>query len=156
MTSDANIEAATMNRLVKHDITLSDGAVLPAGARIMVSDDKVHDPTSFPQPERFDAARFQRLREQPGEENRHQFVTTTSDHMGFGHGQHACPGRFFASNEIKILLCFLLLKYDLRHVPGQAQPNYMDFETARFSSPSTQVEVRRRTEEIDLRDPVAG
>lgn len=142
-----------MNRLVKHDITLSNGEVLPRGARIMVNDDKVNDPDSFPDPGKFDAARFQRLREQPGEENRHQFVTTTSDHMAFGHGQHACPGRFFASNEMKILLCFLLLKYDIRHVIGQARPKHMNFETARFADPSTQVEIRRRTEEIDLGNP---
>lgn len=144
-----------MNRMVKRDITLSDGEVLPAGARIMVSDDKVHDPASFPEPAKFNVARFLRLREQPGEENRHQFVTTTSDHMGFGHGQHACPGRFFASNEIKILLCFLLLKYDLRRAGGQTKPTHMSFENAKFTDPSLQVEIRRRREEINLSRPLS-
>jgi len=32
----------------------------------------------------------------------------------FGLGKHACPGRFFAVNEIKIALHYLLLKYDIR------------------------------------------
>lgn len=145
-----------MNRMVKQNITLSDGEILPAGARIMVSDDKVNDPTSFPEPAKFDVARFQRLREQPGEENRHQFVTTTSDHMGFGHGQHACPGRFFASNEIKILLCFLLLRYDLRLAGDRSNPTHMMFENAQFSNPSLKVEIRRRREEIDLSNPLSG
>lgn len=99
-----------MHRLVKKDITLSDGNVLSAGTRIMVSDDRAHDASIWPGPLTFDAARFLRLREQPGEENRHQFVTTTATLLGFGHGQHACPGRFFASNEMKVLLCFLLLQ----------------------------------------------
>lgn len=82
-----------MNRLVKSPVTLSDGTTLPAGTRIMVSDDKVHDDTVFPEASKFDVARFMNLRQQPGNENKHQFVTTTAEHMGFGHGQHACPGK---------------------------------------------------------------
>lgn len=39
-------------------------------------------------------------------------VTTSPDHLALGHGEHACPGRFFAAIEIKILLCHLLLKYE--------------------------------------------
>ena len=32
----------------------------------------------------------------------------------FGGGKHACPGRFFAVNEIKICLHKLILKYNFR------------------------------------------
>lgn len=152
MESVLTISAASMNRMVKKDIILSDGTKLPAGARIMVSNDKTGDATIYPDPTRFDAARFQNLRQQPGEENRHQFVTTTATHMGFGHGQHACPGRFFASNEMKILLCFLLVNYDFRHIPDQARPSYLEFETSRSAKPTTAVQVRRRQAEIDLAD----
>ncbi len=47
--------------------------------------------------------------------------------MPFGFGRHACPGRFFAANEIKLVLAQLLLNYDmklpegaekLREIPG--------------------------------------
>lgn len=31
-----------------------------------------------------------------------------------GHGRHACPGRFFASVEIKIILIGLLQNYDIK------------------------------------------
>lgn len=31
-----------------------------------------------------------------------------------GHGRHACPGRFFASAEIKIILIGLLQNYDIK------------------------------------------
>jgi cytochrome P450 len=34
--------------------------------------------------------------------------------LPFGLGKHACPGRQFAINEIKIALHYLLLKYDIR------------------------------------------
>jgi cytochrome P450 len=71
--------------------------------------------------------------------------------MGFGHGEHACPGRFFASNEMKIALCVLLLKYDLRFVPGEARPPDFMFETATVTHAKTKVQIRRREEELDLR-----
>lgn len=44
---------------------------------------------------------------------KHQSITTGSENLSFGHGQHACPGRFFASNEIKVLLVEMLKRYDL-------------------------------------------
>ncbi|KAF2719878.1 cytochrome P450 [Polychaeton citri CBS 116435] len=145
----------SMNRKVKQPITLSDGTVLPNESRIMISDDKVNDPETFPNPKKFDATRFLHLRQQPGEENRHQYVTTTSDHMGFGHGSHACPGRFFASNEIKIALCFLLLRYDFKFLEGEGRPKDMEFESAKTTMPGLKLQVRRRSEELDLMSPQA-
>jgi cytochrome P450 len=35
------------------------------------------------------------------------------ENLGFGHGHHACPGRFFASNEIKLVLVDTLRRFDL-------------------------------------------
>src|SRR5579871_6099626 len=40
------------------------------------------------------------------------------NYLIFGLGKHACPGRFFAINEIKIALHHLLLKYDIRKDPN--------------------------------------
>ncbi|CAG8615525.1 25525_t:CDS:2 [Gigaspora margarita] len=37
----------------------------------------------------------------------------------FGGGKHACPGRFFAVNEIKICLHKLILKYNIRTESGK-------------------------------------
>jgi len=142
----------SMNRMVKKSITLSDGTKIPAGARMMVSDEKVMDAETWTNPEEFDVRRYLKLREQPGEENRHQFVTTHSSHMAFGHGQHACPGRFFASNEMKIALCFLLIKYEIRFIPGETRPTEMLFETNTVSL-SVPMQIRRRAAEIDLMNP---
>ena len=108
----ADLLLASMNRLVEEEIKLDDGTILPKGARIMVDANTFMDPKVYPDPIKFDPFRFVRLRQQPGQENNYQFVATTPEHMVFGHGQHACPGRFFASNEVKIALCQMLLKYD--------------------------------------------
>ncbi|CAG8476605.1 20467_t:CDS:10 [Gigaspora margarita] len=40
----------------------------------------------------------------------------------FGGGKHACPGRFFAVNEIKICLHKLILKYNIRTESGKIVP----------------------------------
>jgi cytochrome P450 len=75
--------------------------------------------------------------------------------MGFGHGQHACPGRFFASNEIKVALCHILLKYDLDLLDGGAPPAYR-IEGMSSVSLEGRIRIRRRKEEInlDLEEPL--
>ena len=42
------------------------------------------------------------------------FTTTSPKYLGFGHGRHACPGRFFASQELKLLIAYLLERYEVR------------------------------------------
>ena len=49
-----------------------------------------------------DGDRVLKLHSQEGKERTAQPVSTSSDHLAFGHGQHACPGRIFAANEFKM------------------------------------------------------
>ena len=106
---------AQMTRAVTRDFAFSDGTVVPRGSWVLVPMYAMYtDDDYFPNAEEFDAFRFSRLREQAGQENRHQFVTTSTTHLNFGHGKHACPGRFFASQEIKLLLAHMLLNYDVK------------------------------------------
>ncbi|TAQ88952.1 hypothetical protein B7494_g2745 [Chlorociboria aeruginascens] len=109
-------------RLVTSTITLPDGTILPPGTHVAVASSCINrDPAIWEDPEIFDGFRFEKLRSQPGSENRYQFVTTGADALNFGHGIHACPGRFFASNEIKVILCHLILNYDFRFPAGQEE-----------------------------------
>lgn len=62
-------------------------------------------------------------------------------------------GRFFASNEIKILFSVLLLKYDWRYEPGYTPPNDIEFEAQVIVPQEVKVQCRRRQEEIDLMEP---
>ncbi|KAK5128354.1 hypothetical protein LTR85_003022 [Meristemomyces frigidus] len=139
---------ASMNRMVKANIQLSDGTTLPAGARIMLAP-KYSDPTVYTDPGKFDPHRFLREREKPGQNNSWQHVTTSAHHMGFGHGQHACPGRFFASNEIKIALAHLLLKYEWQFDGSGPSPE-MEFEGSSMTDPKAKLLMKRRREEINL------
>ena len=138
-----------MNRYVEEELELSDGTILPKGSRILVAS-KFMDPQTYPEPGKFDAARFLKKRQEPGQENNFQFVSTSPEHILFGHGMHACPGRFFAANEIKIALCQLLLKYDWAFPAGVTKPKYRLFETVLSATPDSEVQLRRRKEEIAL------
>jgi len=52
-----------------------------------------------------------------------EYVSTidVAMYIGFGHGMHACPGRFFAGNELKVALAHLLLKYDWKMPEGESK-----------------------------------
>lgn len=101
-----------MHRITTDSIKLSDGTTIPKGAFTMVGLEKMQDSTLFPDPNDYRPRRFLEMRQQPGQENKWQFVTTSPEHLAFGHGKHACPGRFFAANEIKIILIHLVTKYE--------------------------------------------
>ncbi|KAH7148225.1 cytochrome P450 [Dactylonectria macrodidyma] len=141
----------SLHRYVDNDILLSDGTVLRKGSRVMVSASSFMDPSVYPDPEKYDAYRFLNLRSQEGKENTNQYVTTSPEHLLFGHGTHACPGRFFASNEMKIALCHLLLKYDWKLGEGQTtRPEHLQADQGFLANPVAKVMLKRRKEEIDL------
>lgn len=115
-------------RITTAPLTLSTGHTLPTGTRFGFAAYAIHHSPIFsssaasrPVTE-FDGFRFYKLRKIPGNENKHQFVVTSSDSLNFGHGNHACPGRFFASNEIKIVLIELLRNWDFRFLEGNGRP----------------------------------
>jgi len=83
-----------------------------------------HDADFYPSPDDFDGNRFLKLRED-GDINKFQFTSVSDDSINFGAGSHACPGRFFASNEIKLMVAELLMNYDMRFAEGQGRPENM-------------------------------
>lgn len=141
-----------MNRITTAPLTLSDGTHLPRNAAIAVPTLHMHsDPALWgPTPSRFDGHRFLRLRAEPGNENRGQFVTTSADHLGFGHGRHACPGRFFAASEMKVAAAHLLLKYEWKFEEGGRPANVDDGTGQNLPDAKTVVAFRGRVPEIDV------
>ncbi|KAI9658578.1 MAG: hypothetical protein M1821_002138 [Bathelium mastoideum] len=137
-------------RVASDPIPLPDGRTVPRGAFIRVAQDGALDPSVFPSPTTFDPTRFLRLRALPGQENNWQFVTPAPETLGFGYGMHACPGRFFASNEIKIALCALLLRYDWRLEDEAGEPQNILYGTENVVDPRVKLMYRRRQEEVDF------
>lgn len=138
-----------MRRQAEKAVTLSDGTKIPKGAYFMVSCVHLLDPANFgPEGDQFDGYRFYKLRQEPGHESRWQFVTTGADNMRFGHGTHACPGRFFAANEIKVAIAHLLLKYDWRFKDGPPKGRANEYEYV--PDPKTLLQFKSRQPEIEF------
>ncbi len=91
---------------------------MPPGTLIAVDGHAIdRSPELWPNPDEFDMYRFYDLRRKPGNENRYHFLTTGSDSPGWGDGTQACPGRFFATNTLKIALAHFLRNYDVEIKP---------------------------------------
>jgi cytochrome P450 len=108
-------------RLVVKDWTMKDGTLVPKGTIIFLNEKAVYDDEEiFDTPEVFNPWRMYQRRQREGEAQKHQWVMASPTHLHFGYSKHACPGRFFASNEIKVLLALLVMRYEIKalNIPG--------------------------------------
>ncbi|KAI0640085.1 cytochrome P450 [Trametes polyzona] len=138
-----------LTRKALKDITLQDGTKVPRGTFLAAAAYGIHhDPEVYPDPETFNPFRFAKMRNEEGEGTKHQLVHTSVDFLPFGHGKHAwyvciilnpaiggavtlehtssdpvcfSPGRFFAANELRAMLAYIVLHYDIK-LPDPARP----------------------------------
>ncbi|KAJ7201912.1 cytochrome P450 [Mycena pura] len=154
------LSPVVMHRKVvaKEGFTFSDGTTVPHGATLTVpitvhrdhglADSGVpsHGTDVYPQAEVFDGFRVARMHskglaelDDAGEGtrtfNRHM-VSTDPEHLVFGHGRHACPGRFFAATELKAMLAHILINYDIRAEREGLDGRPKDVVFGMFGSPS--------------------
>ncbi|KAG6825307.1 hypothetical protein H0H92_004102, partial [Tricholoma furcatifolium] len=102
-----------MDRTTRQPFTFSDGTAIPAGTHMSVAAHAAHtSPSSYSDPDTFLPFRFVEKREHTN--RKLDFVSTHTDALAFGHGLHACPGRFFAANELKLMLAHVVMTYDVR------------------------------------------
>ncbi|GKT70597.1 cytochrome P450 [Colletotrichum tofieldiae] len=139
-------DITAMGRLADETVKLSDGSVIPKGAFTMVSLEKMRDDSIFTQPDEFIGSRFLKFRQRPGQENKWHFVSTSPEHLTFGLGEHACPGRFFAGTEVMIALCHLLLKYDWKLTKDGRKKDRLHDQIVN-ANPTVTVLIKRRKQE---------
>ncbi|KAI1343271.1 cytochrome P450 [Xylariaceae sp. FL0016] len=141
---------ANMRRRAEEAFDLSSGLHVKKGTRILVEDSRMRDPTLHEDPDKWDGFRFLKMRDREGKQNIAQLSTTSSDHMAFGHGLHACPGRFLAADMVKVTLCHLLIKYEWKLSPGTDTRPVLH-GVSMGTNPGARLLVRRREDvEIDL------
>jgi len=114
--------ALSLSRKVLKPFTFSNGVTLPVGTYVAAHLHGTHrDGSTYEAPEEFDGFRF--VDEKPKSEvdegkaalkPRQTMYTTSKTYLAFGHGRHACPGRFFASMELKMMMAYLILNYDMK------------------------------------------
>lgn len=96
------------------------------------------DPEIYSDPETFDAFRFAFDKSQKTLSS----LTADTKFLGFGFGTHACPGRFFALNEVKLVVAHLLLNYDIEY--QKERPDSVPLMWLNTPIASATVRVRRR------------
>ena len=96
-----------------------DGFHVPKGVRVALPNHFIQrDPDVYHEAERYNAFRYVAL----GKNNRNGaylqqkqngLSVPTDSFLAWGHGRHACPGRFFAAHLMKIMLAHVLVTYDV-------------------------------------------
>ncbi|TDL22833.1 cytochrome P450 [Rickenella mellea] len=115
-------------RLAVDDYTFSDGTFIPKGTLMSVASAATHnDPELYENANEFQGFRFADLREDGVGDVKHQMVSTSPEYLPFGHGSYACPGRFFAANELKAMMAHIVLNYDVKMEPDGVRPQDIHF-----------------------------
>lgn len=140
-------DAVTFERVIHRPFTLSSGFTIPAHTTIGIPTQAITmDESLYPSPGVFDPFRFSKLREErPETDGRSQYVASNPASLSFGYGRHACPGRFFAAQEIKAIMAYILRNYDFRFPKGQSRPESLRAETQYLPHPAATVEFKRRS-----------
>ncbi|KAI7879269.1 cytochrome P450 [Lichtheimia hyalospora FSU 10163] len=103
------------------DVVLSTGQVIPEGSLVVAALEDAHVYPMDPPPagmkplSEFDPYRFLNM------EDDKWSSTIGNDLISFGLGGHACPGRYFAVNEIKYVLAELIMRYNDFPVMGMVK-----------------------------------
>ncbi|KAH8103130.1 cytochrome P450 [Cristinia sonorae] len=110
------VGSTSLTRIAVKDFTFSDGTFIPKGTMVSASSRAIHfDEENYENATAFDPWRYAELSKSGDTSSlRNQFVNTHYDFQLFGIGRHACPGRFFASLELKSMLADLVTTYDMK------------------------------------------
>jgi cytochrome P450 len=103
----------------KDGVMTEDGFHIPRGTLISVMQRAPHlDETKFPDPKEYQPFRFSAQRTVSSTESSKppalRVVNLSDSHMAFGFGRHACPGRFIVDCEIKMIVAYMFMNYEVR------------------------------------------
>ncbi|KAJ7791765.1 cytochrome P450 [Mycena olivaceomarginata] len=152
---NTNGSAGMIRRVVAKDgFRFSDGTVLPYGAYLSVALRPTHyDDSNYENAATFDGFRFSRERAEhlahhdPNDNQdifKRHMVSTGVDHMPFGTGKHACPGRFFAATELKAMMAHLVINYDVEAEVEGVRPADKVFDERISPNADGKVRFRKR------------
>ncbi|KAJ7494801.1 cytochrome P450 [Mycena galericulata] len=128
--------ALWMPRMAVDHFIFSDGTKISPGTFVATAATAIHeDGEIYERPLDFDGFRFSTIRElrndpndldsfepDPDSDWKHRLTGTSPHCLSFGGGRHICPGRFFASLELKCLMAYLVLHYDVKTLIEGVRP----------------------------------
>ncbi|TGJ78286.1 hypothetical protein E0Z10_g10478 [Xylaria hypoxylon] len=150
MRESARIHALTqytaVQRIPTEQWTFKDELTIPAG--ITLAFPSFHhnlDPAIHPDPGTFDPRRHLRKREEIENTHRFHFASASTDTMNWGSGRHACPGRFFAQETLKLMLVHLLTRYEFKHADDKTGvPRFISRNMFSIPNPTLPILMRER------------
>ncbi|GAB1311480.1 hypothetical protein MFIFM68171_01690 [Madurella fahalii] len=146
------VESMSTRRRALQPFAFSDGTTLNVGDwACSPSGAMMRDSSQFPSPNKFDGFRFVdpavlrnldhplEPQAQPKTEQKPaQFTDIDSSFLMWGYGRMACPGRYYASAFMKVVVGQILMKYDLKLVEPDA-PRWMTWRAAMMPKSKTMV-----------------
>ncbi|KAL8871199.1 MAG: hypothetical protein Q9174_002918 [Haloplaca sp. 1 TL-2023] len=152
------IKGLTKEVVHPNGLSLPNGTHVPRGAWLGVPVIGLHrDDRFYPEALKYDPFRFARLNQDRRDLQRKTGVrgdqeTTplrdldaarpTSTYVGFGYGKHACPGRWFAVQLLKILLAYITINYDIEAIGPRSEAKVIG--DAALPPTSATIRVRRK------------
>ncbi|KZT64786.1 cytochrome P450 [Daedalea quercina L-15889] len=132
----------SLGRQLLKDWTFANGVTVRKGAFVAASTFSTHwDEETYPDARAFRPWRFFHEGDDSGKD---RFTSTGNEFMAFGAGKHACPGRFFVAHEMKAMLCFILLNFDVKVESGPERPRDEYFGNSILPNRSAKVLFKRR------------
>jgi cytochrome P450 len=154
-----------LRKVMVDNLFTEDGILLPKGAMVSILSHPAQcDGDVYDEPFKFDPFRFSRIREQANsgastpttedgetkaKDGSLTAVSTGPQHLLFGHGRHACPGRFLLDFELKMILARLFANYDVELLPeyNGKRPEAQWVAEATLPPSTGKIRVRRRAED---------
>jgi ent-kaurene oxidase len=142
-----------LKRLFLEPYTFENGTHIPAGTYVCMPIHAIeNDEKHTPHPDEYDGLRTFRARQEKKRNGDLDnaaakdllFTTPTRTVLNFGYGKTACPGRFFASVVIKMVLVKMLTEYDFAFMPGTKRPAHLMAHEFLFTWPWQKMLVRRK------------
>lgn len=118
--------------MAEEGVMTPSGVHVPRGSRIVVPVYCImRDGNKYEHPDSFKPFRFSDERANLRGKGdyiryaRNALPTTNPDFLIFGHGKYACPGRFFAAAELKLIIASAILKYDFEMLPAKPHSHWI-------------------------------
>ncbi|KAH9923621.1 cytochrome P450 [Fomitopsis serialis] len=136
----------TLFRKAMKPIVFSNGTVIPVGTMVVATTTGTHlNEELYEDATEFKPFRFSEARAKGGDDAlRQQFHTSSPDYIPFGHGKHACSGRWFAAGEVKAVLAYILLNYDVKLFEGGGRPANLYVGPSIIPNPWAKMMFRKR------------
>ncbi|RDL40096.1 Cytochrome P450 [Venustampulla echinocandica] len=149
------LDSASTRRKALKTHTFKDGPHVPAGNLVCIpSYGIMNDAALYPNPEVFNGFRFttrptsdnqESIKGKQGETTRSKVTDVDLSFPFWGYGKEACPGRFFASFEMKSVIALLVSRYDFK-LANADKPTTWLWRTFTLPRKDTVLLIRERSE----------